>query len=87
VCLGEIVESAVQAVRPRAEAKQIGIEVHPRVAVPTLPLDRAAMTDAIGNLLDNAIKYSPPVRPSRLWTLENFLPAPVKAARKYREPS
>jgi signal transduction histidine kinase len=57
--LGEIAGHAIQRLRPQAEAKGIRLAAQAD-SVPDLPLDKAAIGDAIENLLDNAIKYSPP---------------------------
>jgi signal transduction histidine kinase len=58
--LSEIASSAIQRLRPQAEAKKIRLAAQVDDGVPELPLDKAAIGDAIENLLDNAIKYSPP---------------------------
>ena len=58
--LDEIAGSAIQRLRPQAEAKGIRLAAQADAGVPDLPLDKAAIGDAIENLLDNAIKYSPP---------------------------
>ncbi len=57
--LAALVRSAVDRVRPQAEAKRIQVDIRVGDGIPDLALDRESMTDAIGNLLDNAIKYSP----------------------------
>ena len=44
---------------PQAEAKGIRLAAQADVGIPDLRLDKAAIGDAIENLLDNAIKYSP----------------------------
>ena len=54
-----IVRQVVDAMRPQAEAKQIVIDLQVVPHLPTLALDTASIDDAIRNLLDNAIKYSP----------------------------
>jgi len=58
--LADIARSAIQRLRPQAEAKRIRLAAHEDTGVPNLPLDKTAIGDAIENLLDNAIKYSPP---------------------------
>ncbi|MEW6208227.1 MAG: HAMP domain-containing sensor histidine kinase [Acidobacteriota bacterium] len=55
----EVAEAAINGLRPQAEARGIGLEARTEGVIPELQLDRAVMTDAIENLLDNAIKYSP----------------------------
>jgi signal transduction histidine kinase len=55
----DIAEAAIHELRPQAEAREIHIEAQTAGEIPELSLDRAAMTDALENLIDNAIKYSP----------------------------
>ena len=57
--LSEIAACAIDELRPQADAKQIRVEFEARLDLPELQLDRAAMTDAVANLIGNAIKYSP----------------------------
>jgi signal transduction histidine kinase len=57
--LVELAEAAVERLRPQAEAKSIAIKFETSGEIPELLLDKAAMADALENLLDNAIKYSP----------------------------
>ncbi|HEX4951185.1 MAG TPA: HAMP domain-containing sensor histidine kinase [Blastocatellia bacterium] len=57
--LGEIAATAVAQLQPQAEAKGIRLETAIEPALPLLPVDHAALLDALENLLDNAIKYSP----------------------------
>lgn len=57
--LAALARSAVDRLRPQAEAKRIQVDIRVGEGIPDLALDRESMTDAIGNLLDNAIKYSP----------------------------
>jgi two-component system sensor histidine kinase SenX3 len=57
--LAALARSAVDRLRPQAEAKRIQVDLRVGEGIPDLALDRESMTDAIGNLLDNAIKYSP----------------------------
>ena len=54
-----IVRDAVERMRPHAEAKQIALELRVTSDLPSMSLDVDAVFDAIRNLLDNAIKYSP----------------------------
>jgi signal transduction histidine kinase len=56
--LEDLADNAVRRLRPQAEAKGIRLASQADAGVPNLPLDKAAMGDAIENLLDNAIKYS-----------------------------
>ncbi len=57
--LSDIAASAIADLKPQAEAKQMRVEFEAGPGLPELQLDRAAMTDAIANLIGNAIKYSP----------------------------
>ena len=53
-------ENAVKDLRPHADARNISLRIKAEKDLPVLNLDEAAMTDALENLIDNAIKYSPP---------------------------
>ncbi len=55
----EIAGSVIQRLRPRAETKNIDVTLEAPAKVPKIRLDPAAMSDAVENLIDNAIKYSP----------------------------
>ncbi len=55
----ELVRTAIEEMRPQAEAKGIGFEVSFDDSIAEVAIDGAAMTDAVENLIDNAIKYSP----------------------------
>jgi two-component system phosphate regulon sensor histidine kinase PhoR len=57
--LEDLADNAVRRLRPQAEAKGIRLASQTDEGIPDLPLDKAAIGDAITNLLDNAIKYSP----------------------------
>jgi signal transduction histidine kinase len=52
--------AAVARLRPLADAKQIRVEISDDGQPHEASFDRAAITDAIDNLVENAIKYSPP---------------------------
>jgi signal transduction histidine kinase len=58
--LGAIIVSAVETVRPGAEAKNLslGIDVDPEI--PTLHGDGARLQQILWNLLSNAVKFTPP---------------------------
>lgn len=58
--LAVMATTAIEQMRPQAEAKGIEIERETEQGIPDVPFDEAAITDAIENLVDNAIKYSPP---------------------------
>jgi len=55
--LRALVESQVEAQRLRWQARQLQVPVEG--AAPLLPVDREKMASAIGNLLSNAIRFSP----------------------------
>lgn len=57
--LRAVVDTAVEQLHPQAEAKSVRLETRIADDLPEVPLDKLALTDALENLLDNAIKYSP----------------------------
>jgi signal transduction histidine kinase len=56
--LTDVVRAAVELLRPQAEAKAVSLEVSVAGNIPAVRFDRATMTDALENLVDNAIRYS-----------------------------
>jgi signal transduction histidine kinase len=56
--LAEIARSAVELLRPQAEAKGVSLDLKAAGEMPDIRIDRAAMTDVLENLIDNAVKYS-----------------------------
>ncbi len=56
--LGEVVERATELSRHRFTRADMELEVHIDAEIPTLSIDSNALTLAILNLLDNAIKYA-----------------------------
>ena len=58
--LDALATASLQRLRHQAEAKGIRVVAQIEAGLPEIPLDKAAIGDAIENLLDNAIKYSPP---------------------------
>lgn len=54
----EVVDAAIAELTTEAEAKRLTI-AHEARDVPTVAIDRGAITDAIANVIGNAIKYSP----------------------------
>jgi signal transduction histidine kinase len=59
VALPALIETAVAQWQPQAEAKGVRLETRVENELPELSLDEAALSDALENLIDNAIKYSP----------------------------
>lgn len=57
--LEEVAAEAIQHVQPVADGKRIRIELRVDRPVPPVLMERASIADAIENLVDNAIKYSP----------------------------
>ena len=55
--LRQLVEEQVEDQRLRWQARQLTVSVHGRC--PTLPLDGPKIASALGNLLSNAIRFSP----------------------------
>jgi signal transduction histidine kinase len=60
VDLAALVQDAVTALRPSAMAKGLRVEVQVADGLPTLRGRRGPLFQAVANLVDNAIKYSPP---------------------------
>jgi two-component system phosphate regulon sensor histidine kinase PhoR len=58
VSIRSVIQAAIQLCQSKAEAKQLEIRVECDPAI-TAPMDAALMEQAIANLLDNAVKYSP----------------------------
>jgi len=54
-----LVGDAVRRLQPQAAAKRMSIAVTVAPSLPRLDIDTESMLDAITNLIDNAIKYSP----------------------------
>ncbi|HSB16289.1 MAG TPA: HAMP domain-containing sensor histidine kinase [Bryobacteraceae bacterium] len=59
-CIIDIVETAVAHFSPQAGAKRITVTLKTDDVLREIDLDRTSIQDSIENLLDNAIKYSPP---------------------------
>ena len=57
--LGLILVEAVDAMRARASAKNITLQLLPAEGAPTVLGDRTLLRQAVSNLVDNAIKYTP----------------------------
>lgn len=60
VDVASVVDRVVVALRARAEAKQIGLSSHLSSPALQLAAERAAVEQVLTNLVDNAVKYTPP---------------------------
>ena len=58
--LGDIVAGVGDSFRPRAEAASVHLTVEAQDGLPTLRLDRIRIEQVVGNLVDNAIRHTPP---------------------------
>jgi signal transduction histidine kinase len=58
--LEELVAGVVETMRILAEAKGVTVESTVEEALPRLQLDRVKITQAVQNLIANAVQYSPP---------------------------
>lgn len=56
--LAEIAEGAVEEMRPEAERKHIALVFSP-ACVPRLPVDATRIAQLLGNLISNAVKFTP----------------------------
>ncbi len=56
--LGDLLQSCLDAVRPRAEAKGVVLNVELAPVLPPLELDATRMAQVVGNLLDNAVTHT-----------------------------
>lgn len=56
----ELVNEVVESFRPRAEAASVQLSGQIDDGLPTLEMDRLRIQQALGNLLDNAIRHTPP---------------------------
>jgi PAS domain S-box-containing protein len=55
-----VVQAAVEGVRPRAEEKELSLEVEPGPAVALVAADPVRLQQVFWNLLMNAVKFTPP---------------------------
>jgi signal transduction histidine kinase len=58
--LGAIIASAVETVRPGAEAKNLSMEIDVDREIPSIHGDGARLQQVLWNLLSNAVKFTPP---------------------------
>lgn len=59
IALSEVVEEAVESCRHWRDRRKFRVDVDVDANLPRLRGDRAALVSALGNLVDNAIKYGP----------------------------
>jgi signal transduction histidine kinase len=59
VSLEELLERVAAAYTPRARQKNIALQVHLAPALPEVSIDQDRMIQVLGNLLDNALRYTP----------------------------
>ena len=57
--LEELLQSSVEAVRPRADAKGVSLSLDVDAFLPILEMDATRISQVIGNLLENAITHTP----------------------------
>lgn len=57
--IAEVLSGAIEAFRPRAEVKEIGLSLDVDPALPPAPMDRTRIAQVVGNLLENAILHTP----------------------------
>jgi signal transduction histidine kinase len=57
---GEAVRALVEEIRPAASARRVGLHLSDRSSGRPLVGDELKLRQALGNLLDNALKFSPP---------------------------
>ena len=57
--LAELVESSVEAFRTRAERKGVSLVLDAEATLPSVRMDATRIAQALGNLLDNAVRHTP----------------------------
>lgn len=57
--LEEVLRRSMEAVRPRAEARGIALAMDAAPNLPLVEMDRTRVAQVVGNLLENAITYTP----------------------------
>ena len=60
ISLQAFLEKEVARHRPLAAAREVSLEMEMTSPLPALPADRGQLSQAVGNLLDNAIQYNRP---------------------------
>jgi signal transduction histidine kinase len=60
VALGELVQQTVAMMRPTADEKRIGLEIAVDQTLPLVHADPDRVLEVLINLVDNAIKFTPP---------------------------
>ncbi|MFY9789813.1 MAG: hybrid sensor histidine kinase/response regulator [Candidatus Sulfotelmatobacter sp.] len=60
VALGELIQQTVAMMRPTAEEKRIGLEIALDQTLPLVHADPDRVLEVLINLVDNAIKFTPP---------------------------
>jgi len=66
LAMDELVQEVLDTWKPRLE--QAGVELKTSLRpCPLTPIDKTLLTDAVSNLIDNALKYRRTDRPSKLW--------------------
>lgn len=56
----DVVRTSVSAIRPISSSKQINLLVHVPDGIPDIYADRSKLIRVLDNLLDNAVKFTPP---------------------------
>ena len=59
VSMEDLLQSGVEAVRPRAEAKGVDLRLEAGPSLPELQIDSTRISQVVGNLLENAITHTP----------------------------
>ena len=59
VSMSDLLQSGVEAVRPRAEAKGVGLRFETGSSLPAFQIDSTRISQVVGNLLENAITHTP----------------------------
>jgi|HubBroStandDraft_1064217.scaffolds.fasta_scaffold00130_21 sigma-B regulation protein RsbU (phosphoserine phosphatase) len=58
--IGDLIRQAIAMMRPTANEKHVGLEVGPDQAIPLVYADPDRALEVLINLIDNAIKFTPP---------------------------